>query len=92
MSDFRHWYETIDRRRYAAWLRSRPKIVRAVMREFPLGSHIDVYGADHVVFGATEGGDLIVVPYAARDYDDAYARRSYICTACQRAGKVHILK
>lgn len=68
------------------WLATRPKSVRALAAEFPIGTRVSVGDEKWFVIGYTETDMLIVSPVDIQvNYDAAYNQRQLICAAHCRA-------
>lgn len=91
-ADFRAWYNAVDYVALAAWVKSRPKVVRNLLVEFPFGTRVEIESMRYIVFGATESGHLILVPEDATDYDSAVAARRRLCPEHLRNGEVLEIK
>lgn len=79
------WDEALMR----AWLLTRPAKVKALAREFPIGTAIKVEASELYVFGYTEDDSLIVTPVwppTEENYAEAMARRVRLCAAHVRDG------
>jgi hypothetical protein len=79
-----------DRRR---WLATRPRIVREILKRWPLDSVVTDGVQRFFVAGATEGGSLIITPINPNvDYEGAHAARRHCCIDCLKAGRLHFVE
>lgn len=88
------WWETLDDGpRYRQWFAGRPPIVQSLLTEFPLGTPVTIpgEGSNWFVFGATEGGWLIIAPKGAKSYEQAMKKRRHLCANCLRRDEIHFV-
>lgn len=91
MPTVRWWEEAPDSPLYPDWLATRPAVVKNLLTEFPVGTSVAIPGQGNkwFVFGATEGGWLIIAPKGAKSYERAMARRRHLCANCFRNDQIH---
>jgi hypothetical protein len=79
----------VDTINWEDWLATRPPSVRALAREFPVGTILDIAGERTFVIGYTESDMLILSPTDPTvDYHTAIADRLYVCARHVRAAMV----
>lgn len=67
---------------YNAWLKTRPKRVQKLAKEFPMGTCVQFGGEMLHLLGWTENDSIILSPInPSEDYDGALDKKVYACAS-----------